>query len=275
MEEYQTRFHKTVSSIIANYAGDADPSRTGDLIAYNDAILQKLKFQYLEQESKINFLKIILAERPEYVNLDDLVRLKEENTVSKKELDRLKSLADEKIANLENVTKSLQPQSDRLSEQSKHTAALLEKCASLTSQIEELTREPNDFDLTKDDLLIQKLRFLEQDDPETSRDLSVVNSVSDLGTVVTERRTILAALNDDIERIRQSKTDSINSEQQNTVEIKDLEKCHRELMENCAHLEKIREDMSKYPEAQSKMIVMDNMGHYYSGMIKLLDFLTV
>lgn len=274
MDDYQAQFQQTVSSIIANYSGDVDPSKTSDLMAHNHEILQKLKFQYLEQESKINFLKIILAERPEYVNLDDLVRLKDENSSSKKELDRLKTLADEKIASLQNVTESLESQSKRLSEQSKHTTALLDKCATLTSQVKELTTEPNDFNLSKDDLLIQKLRYLDQDDPETSRDLSVVNSITDLGAIVDERRSILAALTDDIKRIHQLNALTRNTEHENVVKINQLEECHRELMVNCARLEQIRKDVLKNPESQSKMVLMENMGHYYTEMIKLLNYLT-
>lgn len=128
--DFKSRVKKVNESI-------QDPNSINEEINYLRENFSKLKFQYLEQETKEKFLRSLLESSPPYVGQDDINKLEANNQETKRALKSLKDAVTHKSIEIEDITRE--------------TIDLCEEFMSKKNEVESMLADFEDIERKLDD----------------------------------------------------------------------------------------------------------------------------
>lgn len=250
-----------------------DPRNIDEIILAKKELNSKLKFQYLEQETKEKFMRLIIENKPIYIDQKDSNEIAEENVKLKSGLKAVKQENDSLILELIQMSEQISGQVDAMSTLERENLDLNNKISQLTSQIDQVTREIDlkeaEFNVDPSDEIILKLDSVEVEDK-----IRIANSVNDLKNLIDIKSQEAVSLQDQIAHTNSELLRVELEISQNGSKIIGLENNKRELVVKLQKSIELRDSQLSDNEVSSDLVKLEKLGKDLSKLISIWRNLT-
>ncbi|ODV97979.1 hypothetical protein PACTADRAFT_78397 [Pachysolen tannophilus NRRL Y-2460] len=186
-----------------------NPRLVDELIKSKKELYSKLKFQYLEQETKEKFLRLLIDNKPAYVEENDLKMIQDENFKLKQDLKAKKLVNENLLGELILTGNDLTSKMGQAEELQKGNDVLLEELKEMDANIEKMLddsvvmRQEKIFNLNSNDILFEKIKefddYLENREQFKNDDSRLVsNSIKILSNILNNRKKLAKELESEI-----------------------------------------------------------------------------
>mmetsp|Transcript_2391 Transcript_2391/g.2658 ORF Transcript_2391/g.2658 Transcript_2391/m.2658 type:complete len:343 (-) Transcript_2391:1329-2357(-) len=136
-KDFQSHMSKINESI-------ENPNLINDEINFQKENFSKLKFQYLEQETKEKFLRSLFDNPPKYIQQEDINKLQEENVHSKQALKALKKSMNNKMNDIHEISRETVELNEEYQQKYDETNKMLEEVQSMEEKINSIIDNQKD-----------------------------------------------------------------------------------------------------------------------------------
>ncbi|CUM45879.1 uncharacterized protein AC631_03676 [Debaryomyces fabryi] len=137
----QNDFQSHMSKINENIE---NPTSINDEINFQKENFSKLKFQYLEQETKEKFLRSLFDNPPKSIQQEDINRLQEENVHSKRALKALKESMNNKMKDIHEISRETVELNKEYQQKCDETIKMLEEVQRMEEKINSIIDNQKD-----------------------------------------------------------------------------------------------------------------------------------
>lgn len=186
------------------------PSLVGEEINYQKERLSKLKFQYLEQETKEKFLRYIVEKPDLVVNKEDVSQLEQNNVTVKAYLKTLKETTNARLTDIDRLTDEISNLKEIYDSEYNEITSLLQENEEIVDHLERIS----DSMTQEKEQIIKTLPDLPLDVFNENRDELIANANHKL----IQSNEELLKLDDEVK----TNLDNKNRKKQNLEEVKKL-----------------------------------------------------
>ncbi|AOA61411.1 Hypothetical protein KP2612_000670 [Komagataella phaffii] len=115
-----------------------DPREIENSLKFYETQFEKLGFQYLEQESKEKFLRIIINENPKLIDNNNIVQLEKENSQVKDNIDEVDSKIKTQVKELDQLGASSIELANKVSQKSDQISQTKKELQQMEQELQEL-----------------------------------------------------------------------------------------------------------------------------------------